>query len=109
MERPLSTTNKDLLLSELRRFIDEASAEKSNEIISLFERGNSQFSKEEIEDKVEELLQQGFSNVIFQFFAIIDGVADPTDGEKLGWTEVALVDRKVIGDVDVDFLHDEAF
>ena len=109
MERPLSATNKEVLLSELRRFIDEASVEKSKEIMSLFERGSSQLSNEELENKVEELLQQGFSNVIFQFFAIIDGVADPVNGGKLGWTEVALVDRKVIGDVDVDFLHDEAF
>lgn len=57
---------------------------------------------------LRKLLANNTAGVLFDFFNLIDGTAEP-DIEAEKWSEVLLVDKPEDFDEDVQFLHDEFY
>lgn len=96
---PLSSGNREILLVELRRIIDK-SAQAS---CKKFKEENPEVSDEVFIKH----LHQYASDIFFEFFSIVDGVADPEEVQGMKWTGVALVDSSLVEGKHIEFLHDE--
>jgi len=122
----LSSENKTTLLVNLHKSIEEAANTTANnifharykqlinyppnggltekEIIAIENlKGN-----EDIKSALRKLFASTTSDVLFDFFNIIDGTSDPDPGTGK-WSEVMIVDKPEDQDEDVEFLHDEFY
>jgi hypothetical protein len=61
---------------------------------------------EQLMAALRKLFASNSAGVLFSFFSLIDGVADPDINEE-DWTGVLLIDKPEDFDEDVPFLHDE--
>jgi hypothetical protein len=122
----LSEENKRTLLINLHKSIEEAASTtannvfhgRSNQLVNYPPNGGLTENEiraiedlkgnEDLKSALRKLFASTASDVLFDFFNIIDGTSDPDPGTGQ-WSEVIIVDKPEDFDDDVEFLHDDFY
>ncbi len=122
----LSEENRKTLLINIHKSIEEAASTTANNIFhgrfnqlinyppngGLTENEVKVIEElkgsEDLKSALRKLFASTTSDVLFDFFNIIDGTSDPDPGTGQ-WSEVMIIDKSEDPDSDVEFLHDDFY
>lgn len=122
----LSTQNRNTLLTDLHRIIEEQTRVTVQKIFehpmedrSIYPPDSSKSPQEhqaladlqhnpDLQSALTKVFEDNTATVLFRFFSIIDQVAEP-DAHSGNWSPVILVDQPEDYNEPIEYLHDHFF